>query len=112
MTVDQVNMTSYPMTSSIYMSHIQISEIFRPFGCLSTVRLIRPGKEVPLDLRNHTAKHPEIGGQSCVVVEFDRTEDCQMAYKTLGKKAREEGNGWEYNLLGKESRGQDKSRGY
>jgi len=78
----------------------QISEIFRPFGCLSTVRLIRPGKEIPLDLRNHTAKHPEIGGQTCVVVEFDRTEDCQMAYKTLGKKAREENSGWEYNLLG------------
>ena len=36
-----------------------------------------------------------------MVVEFDRTEDCQMAYKTLGKKAREENSGWEYNLLGK-----------
>ena len=35
-----------------------------------------------------------------MVVEFDRTEDCQMAYKTLGKKAREENSGWEYNLLG------------
>ena len=46
-------------------------------------------------------QHPEIGGQTCVVVEFDRTEDCQMAYKTLGKKAREENSGWEYNLLGK-----------
>lgn len=86
--------------SPINMTVDQISEIFRPFGCLSTVRLIRPGKEVPLDLRNHTAKHPEIGGQTCVVVEFDRTEDCQMAYKTLGKKAREENSGWEYNLLG------------
>lgn len=63
--------------------------------------MIRPGKEIPLDLRNHTAKHPEIGGQTCVVVEFDKTEDCQMAHKTLGKKAREDNNGWEYNLLGK-----------
>ena len=62
--------------------------------------MIRPGKEIPLDLRNHTAKHPEIGGQTCVVVEFDKTEDCQMAHKTLGKKAREDNNGWEYNLLG------------
>lgn len=84
----------------INMTVDQISEIFRPFGCLSTVRLIRPGKEIPLDLRNHTAKHPEIGGQTCVVVEFDKTEDCQMAHKTLGKKAREDNNGWEYNLLG------------
>ena len=112
MTVDQVKNYSYWSKQTLtglplriindkIGQFFQISEIFRPFGCLSTVRLIRPGKEIPLDLRNHTAKHPEIGGQTCVVVEFDKTEDCQMAHKTLGKKAREDNNGWEYNLLGK-----------
>jgi len=78
----------------------EISFIFRKFGSLSTVRLIRPGKEVPLDLRNHVAKHPELGQSTCAVVEFDRTEECQNAYKTLGKSAREENTGWEYSLLG------------
>lgn len=110
MTVDQVNINNQGYFGqgrvlNFFLNwtkiNFQISEIFRPFGCLSTVRLIRPGKEIPLDLRNHTAKHPEIGGQTCVVVEFDKTEDCQMAHKTLGKKAREDNNGWEYNLLGK-----------
>ncbi|CAG5098169.1 Oidioi.mRNA.OKI2018_I69.XSR.g15428.t1.cds [Oikopleura dioica] len=78
----------------------EISFIFRKFGSLSTVRLIRPGKEVPLDLRNHVAKHPELGQSTCAVVEFDKTEECQNAYKTLGKIAREENTGWEYSLLG------------
>jgi len=32
-------------------------------------------------------------------VEFDKTEECQNAYKTLGKSAREENTGWEYSLL-------------
>ena len=57
MTVDQVHKIhlaeNFSVRSKLYF---QISEIFRPFGCLSTVRLIRPGKEIPLDLRNHTAK--------------------------------------------------------
>lgn len=78
----------------------EISFLFRQFGSLSTVRLIRPGKEVPLDLRNHVAKHPELGQSTCAVVEFDKTEECQNAYKTLGKNAREENTGWEYSLLG------------
>ena len=55
MTVDQVSSTEFNPNQLKY-NFLKISEIFRPFGCLSTVRLIRPGKEVPLDLRNHTAK--------------------------------------------------------
>ena len=74
--------------------------LFRQYGSLSTVRLIRAGKEIPLDLRNHIAKHPEIGSLTCAVVEFDKTEECQNAYKNLGKKARDENTGWEYSLLG------------
>ena len=84
----------------IFILFFQISLIFRKFGSLSTVRLIRPGKEIPLDLRNHIAKHPEIGSLTCAVVEFDKTEECQNAYKNLGKKARDENTGWEYSLLG------------
>ena len=87
---------------NIYLINIlfKISLIFRQYGSLSTVRLIRPGKEIPLDLRNHIAKHPEIGSLTCAVVEFDKTEECQNAYKSLGKKARDEMTGWEYSLLG------------
>ena len=51
-------------------------------------------------MRNHVAKHPELGQSTCAVVEFDKTEECQNAYKTLGKIAREENTGWEYSLLG------------
>ncbi|XP_076818071.1 la-related protein 6-like isoform X2 [Clavelina lepadiformis] len=78
----------------------RMSEQFRLFGELTTVRIIRPDKEVPLDLRNHTSKHPELGTTTCVVVEFENTEAAQNAYKTLSKKAREEEKPDMYSLLG------------
>ena len=56
----------------------QISEQFRGFGELSTVRIIKSGKEVPVDLRNHTTKHPELGTQNCAVVEFENVENAQV----------------------------------
>lgn len=78
-----------------------ISEQFRGFGELSTVRIIRAGKEVPVDLRNHTTKHPELGTQTCAVVEFENVENAQNAYRTLSKEARNENNKCDmYNLLG------------
>ena len=58
-----------------------MSEQFRLFGELTTVRIIRPDKEVPLDLRNHTSKHPELGTTTCVVVEFENTEAAQVMVK-------------------------------
>uniref|UniRef100_F6TNT4 La-related protein 6 n=1 Tax=Ciona intestinalis TaxID=7719 RepID=F6TNT4_CIOIN len=77
-----------------------VSEQFRSFGELTTVRIIRPGKEVPVDLRNHTTKHPELGVQTCVVVEFESTDATHNAYKTLSKQARDDNKPDMYSLLG------------
>lgn len=78
-----------------------ISEQFRGFGELSTVRIIKAGKEVPADLRNHTTKHPELGTQNCAVVEFENVENAQNAYRTLSREARNENNKCDmYSLLG------------
>uniref|UniRef100_H2ZQW1 HTH La-type RNA-binding domain-containing protein n=1 Tax=Ciona savignyi TaxID=51511 RepID=H2ZQW1_CIOSA len=77
-----------------------VSEQFHEFGELTTVRIIRGGKEVPQDLRNHTTKHPELGVQCCVVVEFESTDAAHNAYKTLSKLARDDNKPDMYSLLG------------
>lgn len=33
---------------------------------------------MPVDLRNHMSKHPELGVSLCVVVEFETTEQAQV----------------------------------
>lgn len=78
----------------------KVSEKFREFGQLTTIRIIRPASEVPADLRNHMTKHPELGQSLCVVIEFETTEGAQNAYKTLSKVAREEEKTESYCLLG------------
>lgn len=78
----------------------QLSDRFQTFGKLTTLRIVQPGKEVPLDLRNHTIKHPELGTNLCVVVEYDSTEDAQNAYKTLSKEARNDNKNETFSLLG------------
>ncbi|XP_039252050.2 la-related protein 6-like [Styela clava] len=78
----------------------QVSEKFREFGQLTTIRIIRPSMEVPADLRNHMTKHPELGQSLCVVIEFETTDGAHNAYKTLSKVAREEEKTESYSLLG------------
>lgn len=78
----------------------QVSEKFREYGKLTTVRFVHAGAEVPNDLRNHMTKHPELGQSLCVVVEFESTDAAQNAYKTLSKQAREEELPESYSLLG------------
>ena len=56
----------------------QLSTRFKQFGRLTTVRIVDPCKEVPLDLRNHVIKHPELGVNMCVVVEYHNTQDAQV----------------------------------
>lgn len=78
----------------------ELSTRFQTFGKLTTLRIVHAGKEVPLDLRNHTIKHPELGTNLCVVVEYDSTEDAQSAYKTLSKEARNDNKNETFSLLG------------
>jgi len=48
------------------------------FGKLATIRKVPTNKEVPLDLRNHVIKHPELGTTLCVIVEYEKSEDAQV----------------------------------
>jgi len=57
-----------------------MSEQFCSFGEITSVRIIRPTKEIPADLRNHTSKHPELGVQTCVVLDFADTSAAQVLH--------------------------------
>ena len=66
----------------------EISQKMGGFGPMSSVKIVRPGKELPQELRNHTTKHPELGFSTCAVTEFEKTEDCQLAYRILSRHIR------------------------
>lgn len=58
------------------------------FGNLASVKIVRPGNELPQELRNHTVKHPELGHSMCAVIEFEKTDDCQQAFRILSRNIR------------------------
>jgi len=56
-----------------------VAELFRGFGEIALIRIIRPGNPVPADVRSFANKHPEMTAAISALVEFDRTESAKMA---------------------------------
>jgi len=57
--------------------------MFREYGDIGLVRLLRPGKEVPSDLRNYATQVPDIGDSLCAVVDFESSEAALKAVREL-----------------------------
>ena len=63
-----------------------VAEIFSKCGEIALVRILRPGKTLPPDIKRHSNKHPEIGVAMCAVVEFEHHEAAKKAVTTLTNK--------------------------
>ncbi|XP_064647137.1 la-related protein 6-like [Lineus longissimus] len=61
-----------------------IAEIFKDCGEIALIRILRPGKTIPGDIKKYCNKHPEIGTSTCGVVEFENHESALKACE-LGK---------------------------
>ncbi|KPP77840.1 hypothetical protein Z043_102707 [Scleropages formosus] len=57
--------------------------ILGPFGTISTIRVIRPGRELPPEVRKYGYKYPELNSQECVLVEYEDVEVADRAYREL-----------------------------
>lgn len=60
-----------------------VAEMFSKCGEVSLIRILRPGKSVPQDVKKHATKHPEIGTTTCAVVEFEKHEAAQKSCETM-----------------------------
>lgn len=47
-----------------------LERVFSKCGEVKSVRILHPGKAVPLDLKSVRAKHPSIGNELCILVEY------------------------------------------
>ncbi|KAJ8277396.1 hypothetical protein GJAV_G00074700 [Gymnothorax javanicus] len=57
--------------------------LFSCFGTISSLRILRPGKELPAELRRYSSKHFELGRKLCAVVEYEYLEGARKAYEAL-----------------------------
>jgi hypothetical protein len=77
----------------------QITSLFRSYGEIGLVRLLRPGKEVPSDLRNYATQVPDIGDSLCAVVDFEGSDAALKAVREL-KEQFSSNTGMRLALLG------------
>lgn len=63
-----------------------ITSMFRPYGVIALVRLLRKGKDIPSDLRNYATQVPDIGDSLCAVVDFDGSDAALKAVRELKEK--------------------------
>uniref|UniRef100_H2Z1D2 Uncharacterized protein n=1 Tax=Ciona savignyi TaxID=51511 RepID=H2Z1D2_CIOSA len=60
-----------------------VTSLFALFGEIGFVRLLRPDKEIPSDLRNYATQVEDIGKTLCAVVDFDQSEDALSSVRIL-----------------------------
>uniref|UniRef100_H3A0D9 Uncharacterized protein n=1 Tax=Latimeria chalumnae TaxID=7897 RepID=H3A0D9_LATCH len=71
---------------------------FSAYGTIGTIRILRPGKELPTEIKKYTYKYPELGSKECVLVEYEDLESAGRAYRELSKTA---ADGMKMILVGK-----------
>lgn len=60
-----------------------VAELFAACGEISLIRILKPGKGIPPDIKKHLNKHPELGNSVCAVVEFENHLGAQKACETM-----------------------------
>ncbi|XP_030623692.1 la-related protein 6-like [Chanos chanos] len=74
--------------------------LMEPYGSITTVRVNRPGRELPPEIQKYTYRYPELFTQESVLVEFEDLEGAGRAYHHLSQS---EGN-LKVVLVGKTSK--------
>lgn len=65
--------------------------MFGSHGTITSLRILRPGKEIPVELKRYAKKHSELGRKLCAVVEYEYLDGARKAFESL--KAQEEAQG-------------------
>lgn len=84
----------------------QLEQIFGRYGGIQHVRILQPGKAVPIDVKKYKSSHPDIGKQLCAIVEYDTVEAANTAQQKLDT-SQSWRQGMVVELLDKESKPQD-----
>lgn len=63
-----------------------ITRMFSPFGAISSIRLLRPGRKLPADVRRYSARFPELLSRCCALLEYESLESARSAFESLGHR--------------------------
>ncbi|XP_045305196.1 la-related protein 6 isoform X2 [Leopardus geoffroyi] len=58
-------------------------KLFGTFGVISSVRILKPGRELPPDIRRVSSRYSQVGTQECAIVEFEEVEAAIRAHEFM-----------------------------
>ena len=66
-----------------------VAELFKFYGEIVLIRILRPGNPIPSDAKPFFNKHPEMTNKVCTLVEFEKIEFANNAIKDFDTKGEE-----------------------
>ncbi|KAM4807912.1 la-related protein 6-like [Rhinophrynus dorsalis] len=63
-----------------------VTSLFATYGVITSVRILKPGKEVPCDVKKYISRYPELATKCCALVEYENLEGARKALEVLGGK--------------------------
>ncbi|XP_016407717.1 la-related protein 6a [Sinocyclocheilus rhinocerous] len=60
---------------------------FGNYGSIASVRVLKPGKDLPADLKKLSGRYTQLGTEECAIVEFEEVEAAMRAHEAVGGDA-------------------------
>ncbi|XP_056622066.1 la-related protein 6a [Triplophysa dalaica] len=57
---------------------------FGNYGTIASVRVLKPGKDLPADLKKLSGRYAQLGAEECAIVEFEEVEAAMKAHEVVG----------------------------
>ncbi|XP_076143583.1 la-related protein 6a [Alosa pseudoharengus] len=57
---------------------------FGTYGPIASVRVLKPGKDLPADLKKLSGRYLQLGKEECAIVEFEEVEAAVKAHEVVG----------------------------
>ncbi|XP_064013558.1 la-related protein 6 [Pogoniulus pusillus] len=62
---------------------------FVTFGVISSVRILKPGRDLPPDIRKVSNRYAQLGTQECAIIEFEEVDAAVRAHDFMCAKEKE-----------------------
>ncbi|XP_075045975.1 la-related protein 6-like isoform X2 [Mixophyes fleayi] len=63
-----------------------VTSLFASFGVITSVRILKPGKEVPCDVKKYMSRYPAQATKICALVEYENLEGARKALEAFSMK--------------------------
>ncbi|XP_053129179.1 la-related protein 6 [Hemicordylus capensis] len=57
---------------------------FVGFGVISSVRILRPGRDLPPDIKRFSSRYSQVGTKECAIIEFEEVDAAIKAHESMG----------------------------